>query len=115
MLVVDAGVLEGRPDDIKAVLQALQRAMDFYEQSPKEAIAIMARRTGVTADEFRSGLAGAQVVSPRDQHHHLQHEDLLPRSLDLTLQALKEMELLDEDARADKLIDTSVMLEDDEA
>ncbi len=53
VVIFDEAVITQRRDEIKKFLQALEQAYNFAEQHPDEAYAVMAKREGVTRDEFR--------------------------------------------------------------
>jgi NitT/TauT family transport system substrate-binding protein len=52
VLCVDSQVLAERGDDVKRLLAAYGRALDWAEEHPAEALAIMARREGLAPQEF---------------------------------------------------------------
>ena len=60
-------ILKDRPKLPSQILKSWQMAVDYAEQNPDEAHAIMAEREGLTVEEFRSSLALLQVLNASDQ------------------------------------------------
>ncbi len=57
-----------RPKDVAAVLRAFKRAQDYYVTHKAEALQIMAKREGVSPEEFELALTdGMRVVTAADQ------------------------------------------------
>lgn len=62
VLLVEADTARTRAADVAAMLRAHDRARRFAREHPAEAHAIMARREGVTAEEFGASLTGGVVL-----------------------------------------------------
>lgn len=57
-----------RPKDVAAVLRAFKRAQDYYVTHKAEALQIMAKREGISAEELEQALTdGLRVVTAADQ------------------------------------------------
>ena len=68
VIAVDEEILVRRQEDIAALLRAFSKAMNYSRQHPDEAYAIMARREGITAEEFAEALtSGVVMLEERDQ------------------------------------------------
>ena len=61
-LVVRRSVLESRPDEVRAMLRAWFRAVEFLKAEPRQAAAIMAQREHVTPEEFLESLRGIHIL-----------------------------------------------------
>jgi NitT/TauT family transport system substrate-binding protein len=66
VLVFHSRVLEERPEDVRRVLQAWQMALDFWENSPDEANAILTELTGASLDEIDQAQAGVNYFTLSD-------------------------------------------------
>lgn len=63
----EASVMASRAADLVKLLRAWDRAVDYATTHQDEAYAIMARRQGITTEEFRDALDGIIVLHSRDQ------------------------------------------------
>lgn len=71
LLLVDRVVLDRHPGAREGILGGWQKALDFAREQPAEANRVMARREGVTADEFARSLATIRLFTPADQVQYL--------------------------------------------
>lgn len=63
VLVVDPAFLAARPRTISRLLRVWQRAHTYAEQHPEVAIPLMARREGLSSEEFRRALSSLRFQS----------------------------------------------------
>jgi hypothetical protein len=59
-------MVEERPEELRALLRAYDRAQRFYREQPQKAVAILARRCGVSEAVFRRSLEGMTILSRDD-------------------------------------------------
>ncbi len=94
VLAADASVLESRRKDIEALVRAYGRAQQFADAHPEEAYAIMARREGISVDEFKAALQGIRLVRVDEQAVELGQGAAVERALQLTAKGLLSIKLL---------------------
>jgi NitT/TauT family transport system substrate-binding protein len=63
-LVLDAEVVEERPDDVQKLIDAWYMTVDWIEANPDEATAIMAEQAGISAEEYASLAGGTDIFTP---------------------------------------------------
>jgi NitT/TauT family transport system substrate-binding protein len=61
VLALRRPVIQGRADEIRAILRAWFKALDEFKAHPREAAEVMAKRQSVSVEEFLQGLGGAHV------------------------------------------------------
>lgn len=66
LLVFRDEAVKSRGADIQKVLEAWKLALKFIETHPEEAVAIMAKGAGISAEEMKEGLAGINLYSMAD-------------------------------------------------
>ncbi len=72
VIAIEAAFCQQRPKAVQAVLRAFHRAIDYTKTNPNDAYAIMARREGISAEEFRTTLTdGVKLVSAAEQNEYL--------------------------------------------
>ncbi len=88
LVLAHTRVLQSRPDEIRAVLRALQRAVEFIEEEPERAARIVAEGTGLSE----------QVVQPATQRHvyRLAWDESIVQSLQATARFLEEQQIIRE-------------------
>ncbi len=84
VLAFRSDVVEARPDDIRAVVRALSKAMDFWQENPAEGNTIVALANAIPEDEITGVLSGAQVFALQDNRVVLDRASSDPRSLFLS-------------------------------
>jgi NitT/TauT family transport system substrate-binding protein len=62
-LVVSGELVDERPEVVQGLIEAWYLTLAFIEENPDEAIAIMAKRAGVTVDEYKEYDAGTTLFS----------------------------------------------------
>jgi NitT/TauT family transport system substrate-binding protein len=65
-LVLDRKVVEERPEDVQKLVDAWYATLDWIEQNPDEAVAIMAEQAGISAEEYESLAGGTRIFSADD-------------------------------------------------
>ncbi len=68
---LDRAMIEARPDAVAALVRAWDAAVAFARANPIEANAIMAKRIGVTVEEFAESLEGIRVLSVAEQAKYM--------------------------------------------
>ena len=61
-LVVRRSILESRPGEVRAMLRAWFRAVEFLKADPRQAAEIMAQREHITPEEFLESLQGIHIL-----------------------------------------------------
>jgi NitT/TauT family transport system substrate-binding protein len=65
-LVVSAQLVEQDPQAVQRLVDAWFATLDYIREHPDEAVAIMARRAGVSVEDYRSYEAGTTIFSLED-------------------------------------------------
>lgn len=65
-LVFQSEIVEQRPDDIQAIVSALARAVDFWQENPEEGNAIVAQALGAPVEEIPAFLLGDRIYTLED-------------------------------------------------
>ncbi|MGB0986291.1 MAG: ABC transporter substrate-binding protein [Pseudoalteromonas spongiae] len=81
VVTVSSELVEQNPEWIKRFHRAWQAALDYAKQHPIEANNIMAKREGISADEFAAAFQDLKVLSANDQR-----EILSPKGLSQNMQ-----------------------------
>ena len=80
-LAFRASVIKDRPDDVRAVVRALSRAMDYWQQNPAEGNLICAQANGIAETKIADALGGMQIFTLADNQVILDRATSDPRSL----------------------------------
>jgi len=67
---VEKSVLDKRPEDIKKIQLAWDKALRFSKDNPKQAHEIMAKREGISPQEFAEALSDLKTVSLAEQEKY---------------------------------------------
>lgn len=67
----DAELMKTRSKDLGAIVRAWDKALAFTAAHPEEAHALMARREGITPEEFTTALKGIQLLTSQEQMRYL--------------------------------------------
>lgn len=70
----DSEVLDSRRQDIERFLDAYFQAVDYFHKNVDESSAIMGKREGVSASEFKEAITGMKIFSRDEQVLYLQAE-----------------------------------------
>lgn len=65
-MVLDRSVVEERPDDVQKLVDAWYATLDWIEENPDEAIAIMAEQAGVSVDEYAGFAEGTDIFTAEE-------------------------------------------------
>lgn len=65
-IVFTSEFVEARPDDVQKVVNVWFKTLDFISANREEATAIMAKKAGVTVDEYKSYEAGTTIFDIED-------------------------------------------------
>jgi NitT/TauT family transport system substrate-binding protein len=72
VIAVEAGINAQRPEDVAKLLRAFDRAISYTAQNPTDAHRIMAKREGITPEEFAEALTkGVKLLTVADQEAYL--------------------------------------------
>lgn len=81
VLCFRSDVVKNRPDDVRAIVRALGKAMDFWQQNPTEGNRITALFNGIAETDIAGALSGTQVFTLQDNRVILDRASTDPRSL----------------------------------
>lgn len=81
VVAVEASVLERNPELPARLARVFQRALDYSRAHPQEAHEFMARREGLSAQEFAKALEGIRLVDAAGQRAFLGSTGSLERTL----------------------------------
>jgi NitT/TauT family transport system substrate-binding protein len=70
-------IVDERKDDLAKVARAFERAIQYQVTHYEDAIARMAKREGLTPDEFIEALSGLKIINSQEQKDYLQEGKLL--------------------------------------
>ena len=62
-LVLSREIVDSRPEDVQKIIEAWFKTLEYIEANPAEAVAIMAKRAGVTAEEYAEYDAGTTIFT----------------------------------------------------
>ena len=65
-IVVTPELIEERPGDVQALVDAWYATLDYIEENPEESLAIMAELAGLTAEEYESFAEGTTIFSAEE-------------------------------------------------
>lgn len=77
-------VLQANPQLVSQIHNAWQMALDFYAANPEEAVALMAKREGISAEDFKGVLSDLVVLNKAQQQPLLAE----PEKLEATVQSI---------------------------
>lgn len=68
VLAMDTAVVAERKEDVRRLVTAFSRAVDFARSNPQEAYSIMAKRERISPEEFRESMeSGMKILTLEDQ------------------------------------------------
>lgn len=94
VLAADQELLAQRADAFAAIIRAFERARRYAETHPDHAHALMARREGLSVEEFRQALSGIRIVAWHEQGDYLAENGYLLPALQAADRALRALGLL---------------------
>ena len=62
-LVLSREIVDSRPEDVQKIIEAWFKTLEYIAANPADAVAIMARRAGVTAEEYADYDAGTTIFT----------------------------------------------------
>jgi NitT/TauT family transport system substrate-binding protein len=65
-IVLDRSLVEDRPEDVQKLVDAWYLTLDWIEENPDEAVAIMAEQAGVTAEEYATFADGTRLFTAEE-------------------------------------------------
>lgn len=65
-LVLDAAVVEARPEDVQKLVDAWYLTLEWIEENPDEATEIMAAQAGVSPEEYESFAGGTDIFTAEE-------------------------------------------------
>ena len=77
LIFARGSILDERKQDLAKVANAFERAIQYQNNHYEDAIARMAKREGLTAEEFIDAQSGLQVINRHEQALYLQKGKLL--------------------------------------
>ena len=108
VLVGDQKLLNSRPQQMKILVQGWFRALNYIQKQPEDAARRMAKRQGITTEQFLQSLEGLHFVSPRENQQWLSKSD--PQ---LFNGAKRLAQFLFEKKLTQNLVDPSALLTDE--
>lgn len=95
VLALDASLVAGNRPVSQAINRALDKAWDYYQANPEDAIAIMAAREGLTPAEFAESLQGGiHLYSPAESVAFFSPGGKLPEIAAATARYLGQMNVI---------------------
>ena len=77
VLFTSSKVMQTRPQDLSKIVNAFNRAIDYQTTHPEDAYRRMAKREGLTTEEFIDALSGLVIVKHHQQAEYLQQGKML--------------------------------------
>lgn len=65
-----AAAIKSRPEDLKKLVAALQKANEYWLEHPKEGNAIVAKRWNLSVEEVEGIMVNTTLFTPKDQERH---------------------------------------------
>ena len=65
-LVLDAAIVDERPDDVQKLVDAWYLTLEWIEENPDEATEIMAEQAGVSPEEYESFAGGTNIFTAQE-------------------------------------------------
>jgi NitT/TauT family transport system substrate-binding protein len=91
VIAMDAAIIKSRREDVAAFLRAFHLALDYSKLHPEEAYAVMARREGITPEEFGAALKNdIRMIGKDEQSAYLAPGGKLSAVLDKSDSVLRQ-------------------------
>ena len=94
VLAADADSLNQRTQDYAKMARAFERARQYMNSHPEQAYAIMAKREGLSVEQFSNAIQGIHIADQQEQRQYFEDNGLLPQAIKSTEQALMAAKLL---------------------
>lgn len=91
VIAIEEDVCKRRPRDVERIIRAFHRAIDYAQENPDDAHAIMARREGITPSEFKQTLTdGVRTITRAEQSKYLRPGGAISAAIEATDKALRD-------------------------
>lgn len=107
-------VIKNRPEDVKAFVTAMGEAMDYWKDNKKEANEIMAKGLNIDVAEFEATETGLKFFAKEDNEKLFgtdSEKGSIYQSAENAIQFYKDQELLENDVKAEDVINGSFLQE----
>ncbi len=107
-------VIKDRPEDVKAFVKAMGEAMDYWKANEKEANEIMAKGLKIDVEEFEATVTGLKFFTKEDNNELFgtdSEKGSIYQSAENAIQFYKDQELLENDVKAEDVINGSFLQE----
>lgn len=107
-LVVSRQMVEEHPEAVQALVNTWFQTLDFMSKNSEKSLQILAKRAGVTVDEYKEYEAGTTIFSIQDNLEAFEPGDdmkSLPHAAQEISRFLMENELIEQEPDLDKLLD----------
>ena len=95
ILVADEEYIKSHPNEIKAVIRAVARAVEYASKNKDEAYGIMAKREKVSVEEFKSILENdIKIVPANEQYDYLSKGAVVEQALRKTFEVMKAAKMI---------------------
>ena len=110
VIAIDQSLLADRTEEIECLLRGVTRAIAAYRDRPAECIEIMARREGITVDEFARTLEqDIQLVGPTEQLEFLDPGGKVDHAIRAVDRVLRSVEQIRGPSRVDRCSDSRAL------
>ncbi len=77
ILFAHQSIVKERGGDLAKLARAFERAIQYQKTNEADAIARMAKREGLSSEEFKDALSGLKIINQQEQADYLQGDKLL--------------------------------------
>ncbi|MDU2241949.1 MAG: ABC transporter substrate-binding protein [Paenibacillus sp.] len=107
-LALSKNFADQNPDAVKALVKSWFEAVDYYKSNPDDAISIMAKAMGETAEDFKGEVSGVRYYDQQTNKEYFGTKEQPGKLRELTelgVKFWKEQKLIDTEPNIDDLID----------
>lgn len=90
VVIFDTEFLKAHPQLVPRLHRAWRKAIAFEKVNPDEAHAIMAKREGLSVEEFRAALAGVKILNDEEQANYFVPGGKLEQAITFTIDVLRK-------------------------
>ncbi len=83
VLSADEAFLKERNSDVKKMLRAWDRAVDYFKKNKDKAYEMLSKKTGMSRKDLESALGGLAILKTKQQHYHINRQRALELSANL--------------------------------
>lgn len=95
VLAIDTAIVAERKEDVRRLVAAFSKAVDFTKAHPQEAYAIMAKRERISPEEFKDAMeSGMKILSLEDQLPFLGPEGRIAAVLNKVNSVMRQAEMI---------------------